>query len=72
MAGPSRAKKITLDSQGLMIDDKGKIIEIEKHVELKVNQKLGATQPKVLDGAFNSNSISAAAEKDQELQSDYQ
>ena len=55
-----------------MIDDKGKIIEIEKHVELKVNQKLGATQPKVLDGAFNSNSISATAEKDQELQSDYQ
>ena len=65
MAGPSRAKKITLDSQGRMIDDQGKIIEIEKHVELKINQKLGATQPKVLDGAINSNSIAATGEKEQ-------
>ena len=73
IVGQSRPKKITLDSQGRLIDDKGKVIEIDKPVELKVNQKMGATQPKVLDGAFNSNSC-AVAEKgiEAEAETDYQ
>lgn len=31
--------KMTLDSSGRMFDEKGKIITLDKHVELKVNKK---------------------------------
>jgi len=49
--------KITLDSEGRMFDEKGRLINIEKHVELKINKKeQGATQPKIIDGQLNISS----------------
>lgn len=47
---------MTLDAQGRMIDENGKVIELGKlQSDLKINQK-GNTAPKVIDGVFNANS----------------
>ena len=48
-----KPKKITLDEKGRMLDEMGKVIQLEKHTELKINKREGATAPRLLDGILN-------------------
>ena len=36
-----------------MLDEMGKVIQMEKHTELKINKREGATAPRLLDGILN-------------------
>ena len=38
-SGLQKPKKMMMDSQGRMLNDQGQVIELDKHTELKINQK---------------------------------
>ena len=58
-------KKHTLGNKGELIDEHGQIITLNKHSELKINQKFGTTNTKTLaDGTQLTVAVSQKAEKD--------
>ena len=61
---------MTLDAEGRVIDENGKVIELGKiQSDLKINQKIGGTAPKAIDGAAGQNQ---SGERAQGQTQDYQ
>ena len=61
----SQKKKIRIDDQGRIVDEKGKVVEMQREAELMVNQKQGAAGSRIGDGAGGG---SGKPDNDRELQ----
>lgn len=63
--GGTEKKKIRVDGQGRVVDEKGQLVEMQREAELMVNQRAGvAGNNRMLDGLAGKGSAAPGSEKE--------